>query len=79
MAEPFYTCCEDGMLSQHPPTDRSGLCPACKPATATQPLLTDDDWQAIADRHDIIITGRFKESIEDRISLRLLDGGQSNG
>jgi hypothetical protein len=29
MSEPFYTCCEDGMLSQVAPTDSSGLCPAC--------------------------------------------------
>lgn len=31
MADPFYTCCEDGLLSQVPPTDRSGLCPRCHP------------------------------------------------
>ena len=29
----YYTCCEDGMLSQVPPSDNSGLCPACRPAT----------------------------------------------
>lgn len=33
VADPFYTCCEDGMLSRVPPTDRSGLCPQCHPGT----------------------------------------------
>lgn len=35
MSEPYYTCCEDGMLSQVPPTDRSGLCPKCSPGKPT--------------------------------------------
>jgi hypothetical protein len=77
VAEPFYTCCEDGMLSQVPPADRSCLCPACRPATTPQPLLTDEDWQAIADdsRNPLfIIPGRFKELVEERIRLRLAVG-----
>jgi hypothetical protein len=42
MREPCYTCCEDGMLSQEPPTDRSGLCPACKSAGKLR-RLTDEE------------------------------------
>lgn len=42
MADPFYTCCEDGMLSQVQPTDHSGLCPACKPQSTLR-QLTDEE------------------------------------
>jgi hypothetical protein len=41
-AGPFYTCCEDGMLSKVPPTDRSGLCPACRPASAIHRLSDEE-------------------------------------
>lgn len=39
----YYTCCEDGMLSQVPPSDNSGLCPACRPATPPAPEPQQDD------------------------------------
>lgn len=71
MAEPFYTCCEDGMLSQVPPPDRSGLCPACKPKRPAQPLLSDDDWQAIADEAGRIIPGKVIAVIQKHIAVAL--------
>lgn len=67
MSEPFYTCCEDGMLSQVPPTDRSGLCPACKARAENVRVSLK---KVVDDFFDI----RLKEPLTEGQLFALLEG-----
>jgi hypothetical protein len=36
-----------------------------------QPLLTEEDWQAVADRCACIVSGRLKAAVDERIAMAL--------